>query len=1107
MKKGKILTGILLVSVAALSFVACKKKKTNPSTTRSAITTTRSNTTRSNSTTKANSTTKKTEVIKADSKFYKVGNDGCINVNVKEGKVDSIILLTGALSGTLKPIYKNDKIIAFNYYSFYIENPESICAQFMINNAEDLASCGIETFYDGDDFVIRNAAYVATYKAMNSLYQNEDFKGINDIKVSNKGLISANIDELDEDEYKVTKDGFEFNTESMYGSYKFVVDYTDELNFTVEQYNKYTDSLIKTLKSTKQSNGDVLREEISTTAGISPLTPVPLSAPIGATISPIYLVKNKKALLHFENGLLKSESVLKDDGSVNYVLASYQYNSDSLVKSKSGIRFGDEFTCDYTYKNGNLVQAAYVYAYFTCDYNYDYDSNNRLIENTYYATDGVTEYGESYGYTYDNNNRIATYTTEVTDNGDVYKDLLKLTYTNGFVSKIEKYAVNGTNLVLYSVYEKDYNTDGTVKFESTKYYDSDENVYNSEKKEYIYDEEKNVIGQKKSKFENGRWTLKTVETKNNTSYSESKHVETYRAEGDNDYILSETDETKTYSPYNGNLTYEETIHKTYTSEGTPFLLQTLKWTTEYNGNKTINKNFILKDEDFVLFNCSYVEKDKNDRVVLEYQTSFDMNTLAFKSGTSNDYEYTIEDDYISVKKSIYTHTSYATDYSPSNRVLDRVEKYDIDADGNRIGDLTTLYYDEIDRLAKKEVYNGTYTDTYEYSYDSEYVKEVLTPGMSPDITENYYYKDPTEDNLLETVRIVRQESSDMLYSMVYQYFYAKFNPVIGAKIGEDITYTYENEILTSELKISYIIKSIGDDNQLELDTVGYITIYTYDAYGREIEKAIYKGDLDNLYEKYTYTYDEDTNRKDGLTYEWHSSGIDYTGEGIYQYQDDRNYLMDIKIYKKGETTQFEERAYYYQDGLLTREIHVYETNRSDTLYGTLFEKVVPTDAYDESEYANGKFLIRSSMGFYYDFYGNAVMSYQERYDEEYENDVVIDELDDNTLVSYRNSITYFLDNTDKITYKEVTKYRPDDTKISEKVTENEFDGTDSYAQTYTETNYDEDENIITIIVESYTRDYETNEITYGSKQVTDYTTNPNGDVTNYVYVDGDWILA
>ena len=79
--------------------------------------------------------------------------------------------------------------------------------------------------------------------------------------------------------------------------------------------------------------------------------------------------------------------------------------------------------------------------------------------------------------------------------------------------------------------------------------------------------------------------------------------------------------------------------------------------------------------------------------------------------------------------------------------------------------------------------------------------------------------------------------------------------------------------------------------------------------------------------------------------------------------------------------------------------------------------------------------------------------------------------------------------------------------IREKVTENEFDGTDSYAQTYTETNYDEDENIITIIVESTTRDYETNEITYGTKRVTDYTSNPSGDVTNYVYEDGDWILA
>lgn len=1106
MKKGKILTGILLVSVAALTFVACGKKTTKTNNKTNITTKTAIKTTSSKQTTKTNKTTK-ADVISDGTKVYRL-NDGFINVTVEDKKVDTIIIFSGSTSAILKPIFKNNKIIAFDMYNIFANSFQSqVYTQLPISYLSNLFDSSIDMFYDGDDFVIRNAAYISTFKSQN-YYGTTNFKGITDIKVSSEGEISANVNEvsINDKDYRITNEGFEFNVHGDSYDYKFVVDYLDEFNYSIEQFAIDGDDLHKvcTITSVKQTNGDVLKKESREV--ISSIVPIsPLSAPIGVPISGVIEIDEESVILDFENGKVVNINRLLPNGSIADQ-TTLTYNSDGLLASISGESpFDGEYTTSFSYNDKfNLVgvindstdggQSAF-----------EYDSKNRLLKETMIWTNSSNETI----YSYDNQNRISGVIYKSYDNDVLFVlNKLDLTYGDGFVSKVEEsfYDFDDEDYILDEVTETDFNANGTVKFTSTLSYKSDGSVSNGSKNEYIYDANNKRIGQKSYRFTN-RWELYGIKTTITNGNTKVEHSEFYNVISNQDYLVQEVDVTSVYDELTNDLASSETINKSYAASATgPVLTKTLKNVSTYTDEEKISQDFILKDGEYKTYNYSKTTYDSKGRTITYYFTMFDQDTLAFKSGTSNDYEYTIEDDHISVKKTIYTHTSYATDYSPSNRVLDRVEKYDIDANGNRIGDLTTLYYDEIDRLARKEVYNGTYTDTYEYSYDSEYVKEVFTSQMSPDITENYYYNDLTEDNLLETVRIVRQSESESEYKDIYQTFYTKFNPVIGAKIGEDNTYYYNDGLLVREDRKIYTINVINEDHSLDLNETLYITIYGYDTNGREITKTVYKNDFDNLFEKYTYTYDEDTDRKDGLTYEWHSSGIVYTGEGIYQYQDDRNYLMDIKIYKKCETTQFEERAYYYQDGLLTREIHVYETNRSDTFYGTLFGKVVPTDASDESESVNGKYLIKTTLSVHYDFYGNAVMVSQTVVQDQYENEVDLSDLESNTLLGSVERITYFYDNdNNKFTSRISTKYDADGNKIKETIIQNTFSGTSSYDRIELVTNYGDDETVLSVEETKTKRDYESDGLLDGYyKTFTDYTTTPE-TVTTYYYEAGEWI--
>ncbi len=1123
MKKTKILKSLLLVSIAALTFVACgKKQTTNKTTNNTSVVTTKTNskTTKTNTKTTKTNTTTKNDVVMESSKVYRL-NEGFIDVNVKEGKVDSIIVIsTGRFgySGILKPVFINDKIVAFDMYRIFVtdfENESLVYDQVPIGNLNRLYGDSIDMFYDGDDFVIRNAEYVSKCKGSGLGFPVE-FKGINDIKVSNKGEISANITEIgkNDEDFKFTKDGFEFLVYDDDDTIKFVVDYEDDFNYVINEYliKGENDRLLCTISSETQSNGDVLKKETrEVTTIISPKSALlSSSTPIGIPISGITEIMEDKVLLDFEKGKVVNVNDYLPNGSINHQ-TKYTYNKDGLLASISGYHtYVGNYTTSYSYdKNYNLVRLV-TEGEETTQYDYEYDSKHRLTKQKWMMGTTVDEDI----YVYDSNSKITSVITNYYWNGELEMSLKRaITYKDGFISKVEDYYVDGDVDILNEVSEKDYNTDGTVKFDSEIKYDEEGSISSSSKKEYIYDSNKKCIGEKYYEFSN-RWVLKTIETDIMINNQEFEHYETYKQDGNNDTLETEVDRIKTYDEETGIKYNDETVTKTYSGST---LVQTLKELVTYktiSNNKVTNiKNYILIDDQFVLYRCNEKVTDSNERILREYTTSFDMNTLAFESGSYIEYEYSESNTGTTITKYVYEYDSYEDDYSPSSFDFVKEVISQVDKDGNPTGTPVTRYYDEEDRLSKKELDFGDYIEYYDYYYDQDYILEVIRydEEVNPTVIRNYYYQKLNNDNLLYSTRQVCQRESELDYKYIYETNFAKFDIKVGTKVGEDVTCTYENGVKVKEEQVEYRIESIEDGGNLSLKESLTITLFEYNDKGLESVVSVYKGSLDNLYEKYTYSYDSD-DRIESYDYEWHSSGINYEGLAIYDYKGDESYTIDLVINKVGETKTFVEKVSYYtfdedtNSYRLTKTVEIYETNSNETFYKTILGKTVPTDTYDEGISVNGKYLIKTTMSLRYDFYGNAVMDSQTIVQDQYENEVDLSDLENNTLLGSVERITYFYDkDNNKFTGRMSTKYDADGNMIKVTIIENTFSGTSSYDRIELVTNYGDDETVLSVEETKTKRDYESDGLLDGYyKTFTDYTTTPE-TVTTYYYEAGEWI--
>ena len=841
MKKGKILTGILLVSVAALTFVACGKKttKTNTNTKTNITTKTTIKTTNSGKTTKTNKTTKD-DVVKDSSKFYKLDN-GFINVNVKDGKVDSIFLINEDDKFILKPVFINDKIVAFDMYSIFADVfRHNIYDQFLINNKKDSYHDGIDMFYDGTDFVIRNASYISKYKSI-EWYSDYEYKGITDIKVSDKGEISSNIKEvsLSDSNLKMTLDGFECIIDEK----KIVVNYSDEFNYEILEYAIEEEGLhlLSTITSEKLSNGDVVKKECNEAMVVSPdymqspsLLDRSIDIPIDGPVIGIPIDNEEiESVLHFEDGKVVSIDDLLPNGHINFTLY-YEYNKNGLLTKYTNISpFDDEILNTYSYdENNNLVQfISSGYEHYVFDY--EYDSLNRLKKIFF-----ESEYPYEISFEYDSNNRIISRTETDYDGDEIdYSKKSQLTYNDDFVSKEDIYIYYNGKYFLNNSFETEYNNDNTLKSKTEAYYDENVNIADGSKYEYIYDSNKKRIGSKTYTFD-GRWILNKVETKVENKNITTEHIELYKAILNNDYLSHEVDIIETKDLESSRTIKKEIINKNYEIyDGAPVIVETLKDVTTYTNGETLEQ-YVLRDGEFKLYNLSSKTFDNSGRVLTQYNTSFDKDTLVFKFGTYTEYTYNGSGSNNEVTKKDYTYNSYDSNYAPVDMVIVKEEVAMKDYKGNYTGNReTTLYQDgNVIRYTLEELNNKILVVVN----DIEYLRETIDSELI--ITTVIKERETVDSDL-----VVVSKTQD-IYSLDGEIHYTNFvylikDGVATNSLKEKTIYVYSEESLILS----------GYDHYVYND--GSIDEYTISKYIIEDGNDIYIGK--DVFTKESYTqYDE-----------------------------------------------------------------------------------------------------------------------------------------------------------------------------------------------------------------------------------------------------------
>ncbi len=194
MKKKKLFTGLLLVSMAALAFTACGKKTTKTNKTTKAGDKTTKVTTKATTTQKvttAKQTTKKDETISINH-YLCDADTGIIamDVQMKGDRLDYVNLLVSELNLmpiSIKPIYENDEITKIKIQTmFSIPGGNSLYINTSNLNSKGV---GLLTEYTLDDNVLTNEHDIMVKKSSNgaiSLYNRYE-----NITIDKKGVVTS----------------------------------------------------------------------------------------------------------------------------------------------------------------------------------------------------------------------------------------------------------------------------------------------------------------------------------------------------------------------------------------------------------------------------------------------------------------------------------------------------------------------------------------------------------------------------------------------------------------------------------------------------------------------------------------------------------------------------------------------------------------------------------------------------------------------------------------------------------------------------------------------------------------------------------------------------
>ncbi len=891
MKKKQLFKGLLLVSIAALTFVACGKKTTKTNKTTNKTTGNKTQITTTNKTTKAKTTTEVKEKVLSANKFY-LSNDEkmIIKAFADNNKVsDLLIYSTYGATAYIKPLIENNKFKALSIVdntSYSIYNKDLFYLKGY-NDFVPIMDVLITSIYDGY-VAVSKPLYVKMSDDLITVKFNDKTYSINlDGSINEKEFneITSSFNptsittSLDNDILKVNSNGVtstlskdSCSTKTKYSSVdlKFnngqivkIVD-ADNPNYDRTMTITLNDDLsVDTAKKELEYQTSLLTYTYSSDYKTITIKETELYDDTNATI---FAPKGKMSAMPFDCvytleydnyfRIASSKEKVSIEDIVYYESESiYTYNNKGyLATETSSQNYGNNYKYVYDYNNDGYVTKIDYYNLNngdnveSTDY-YEYDNNNRLIKYIFkYAVEDFDR--QVYEAIYDNNTvtyKIANYyRKDVIDNG--FKEYRELD-NNGRV----------TNSTYYSNVESD-----TPSYQSLYTY-SKENEYDVVVEIYKeYDSETNALV---------NVSRDTTKTKGNKKIVlEDKFISEI-----NDFVLSEiitTEikngvecETTDYYDYD-TTTYEPFIKSSAYSEESDeyYLHQQIHY---YNGVVSSGRREV---------------NGKNYTEVYFYNTTFNDFSIESKDETLDNNvtrktQYTYTNDVLSTKiettkKSVNSQEltlkelkiSYTDEGSEKVRVLDEFEYDDKNNVTNKLyeryeyGELkekstlekTFTSSNKISTsIEKKYDANGLYyTQNIENTYNSDgkcirTCCETIETG-EPYSKELHEYEFDGSTMIYETMSY-RDENDNVIYSI--KYLCSNYSITILEKelINGELKVVFET-ILNDSNEIDYTIKyEYSDETGALVDTISY-----YYSDGEKASKTIQYYENGNVIKKEEY---------------------------------------------------------------------------------------------------------------------------------------------------------------------------------------------------------------------------------------------------------------
>ncbi len=901
MKTKHILKSFLIVSIAALTFVACGKKTTKTNKTTNKTTENKTQITTKSKTTKAKTTTEAKGKVLSANKFY-LSNDEkmIIKAFADNNKVsDLLIYSTYGATAYIKPLIENNKFKALSIvdnsgYSIY--NKDS----FYLKGYTDfvpIMDVLVTSIYDG---------YVAVSKP---LY----------VKMSDD-LITVKFNDKT---YSINLDG----------------------SINEKEFNEITSSFNPTSITTSLDNDILKVNSNGVTATLSndicstkaKYSSVDLKFNNGQIVkivdadNPNY---DRTVTLTLNNDL--SVNTIKKELEFQTVLQTYTYSNDYKTITINETELYDD-------ENGSIFAPKGKISAMPFDYLYtlEYDNYFRIASSKEKVSieDFVFYESESI-YTYNNSGYLATETSLQSGSSNNYKYVYD--YNNdGYVTKIDYYNLKDEdNIESTNYYEYDKNN-RLIKYRY-KYTVED---YDREVYEAIYDNSSVT-------YKIARYSSKDVI---NYGFKEYRELDKYGRITNSIYYKNVESDTPsyqylyTYSKENGYDVVVE-IYKTYDSETNTFV-NVSRDTTKTKGNKTIvlADEFMSEINDFVL--SEIVTKENKNGVECENTEYYDYDTTTYEPfiRTAN---YTEKFNEYNMRQQVYYNDGVIT--SGRKEVNDK-NYSEIYFYNTKIKDFSIESKNEIldSNVARETQY--TYVDDVLSTKIETTKKSVTSQELTTKVLRIAYYEDGSEK-----IKEVQEYEYDDNNNVTGDFFERYENGVLLKKETREKTFTDFNKTSTSvEKKYDkdglYYTQNIVwtyDDDERCISSC-YETIEKEKPYSKELYEFEYDGST-KLYET-TTRFDENNN----ITYSMKYLYTNYTvvfekvlinGElkmvfesvlndnyeveydVTYEYDDENGILVDsITTYYENDEIKAKIEHYYDENGSIIKIDEYYHINGFDKL--------------------------------------------------------------------------------------------------------------------------------------------------------------------------------